>query len=114
MLRVLTNGDVDFVLVYDRRGDDLVPRPSPAKDVFGRLGIAVELPNVFAGLWLHRVEPAIAARKDHLRLAADSDGGRVRPLAVQNLLARRVVLPGDFAGFLIHANEARRLRGRNV
>ena len=67
-----------------------------------------------AGLGQEAVEPAVAAGKDRLRHAAEHGEGRRRPLAVQNVPARRVVGPDQLAGVLVQGDEARGVGGGNL
>src|SRR5467141_3758852 len=99
--RILTHAYIDFVLVNHRRGDDVVLGPAAALFEFGGLGIAVELPDRLAALCLEAAEPAITASKNNLALAIDQRVGRTGPLPEHNLAARRIVLPGNLAGFLV-------------
>ena len=81
MFGVLANGNKDFVIVDDRRGDDIVA-VAAALLPFGFLKVTVELPDQLAGLRRKAAEPAIAAGEDDLRLAKDFTVSRRGPLAV--------------------------------
>src|SRR5262249_43094256 len=52
MLRVLTHADINLVVVDDRRSDEVAAGSLATQLVHRRLGIAIELPNEFAGLRL--------------------------------------------------------------
>ena len=105
-LGILADRHVDPAAVEDGRGDAVVARLRPD----GVLGVQVELPERRAGPRVERVEPAVAAREDHLHHAIDlAERGR-RPLAVQDAIARRAVLPDHLAGQPIDGQEARRAR----
>ena len=110
MLGVLAVGDVDDVLVDDRRADDLVARLRPDRV----LRVEIELPELLAGLGLVAADPAVALADDDLHRVADlADRGR-RPLSVQDLLADGVVFPDQLAGRLVDGDDRRRLRRRHV
>src|SRR5207244_595560 len=116
VFRVLPDGDVDAVLIEDRRGDDLA-RPVVG-GVFERLAVlhavlrrvAVELPDLlenvgvpvaFGRLRAEAVAPAVAAAEDDEVFVADlAERGR-RPVRVQR--ARRdagAFLADEFPGLL--------------
>src|SRR5262245_13623521 len=82
VLRILPRADVDAVLVNNRRGDEIAAFPFASQLVFRLLGIAVELPQELAVLGIERVDPAIAAGKDDLRLVVDDGVGGIGPLTV--------------------------------
>ena len=77
-------------------------------------GVAIELPDEFAGARLKAVKHAVTAREDHLRLAGDNRQARVRPLAFDNVLTGQRILPGELARFLVDRDEARRLGRREA
>ena len=52
------------------------------------------------------IDPAVAAAKDHLRHAAEDRHRGARPLAVQDVLAGRIIGPIDLARVLVHRHEA--------
>src|SRR5437016_3933310 len=107
--RILTDSDVNFVVISHRRGDDIVFRSPAAFLKFSGLRIAVELPDRLPGLGLEPTEPTVAASKDHVRFAIDHRVRRVGPLAEHDFVSRRVILPGNFAGLLVDGDEAGRL-----
>ena len=118
VLRVLAGAEIDLVVVDDGRADDVVPRAAAAQLQDRVLGVDVELPEqlglaVLALVGLEAVDPAVAAAEDHLRHAADDRDRGAGPLAVQDVLAGRVVGPIDLARVLVHRDEARRFRGGN-
>src|SRR5262245_6756373 len=136
MFRILADADVDLVVVNGRRGDEIVACALAPQLVEGVFRIAVELPQQLA-VGIERIDPAVAAREDDLRLALDDSVSRVRPLPVLDQLAavdklldasfrvaaladlreldgRIVVLPEDLAIALVHLDEARRPRRRHV
>src|SRR5262245_9595259 len=86
MLRVLTNADVDFFVVNDRRGDEIVARALAAQLVERVLRVAIELPKELA-IGVERVNPAVAAGENHLGLAINHGVRRVGPLSVLDKLA---------------------------
>src|SRR5262249_53736117 len=115
MLRVLARADVDAILVHDRRGDEVAALALAAECVpRGLLWVAVELPELLACLRLERVQPAVAAGENDLRHAADLGIARVRPLAMHDVLARRIVLPQQPARALVQGDKAWRLRRGDV
>src|SRR5262245_16176300 len=136
VLRVLADADVDLVVVNDRRGDEVVARALAAELVKGVFRIAIELPKKLA-IGVERVNPAVAAGKDDLRLSLPDRVGRIGPLSVLNELAAIdklldeclliallgrlgkldggvVVLPEHFAVALVDLDEARRFRRRDI
>ena len=90
--------------------DQLVARLRPDR----LFGVRVELPQLLAGLRLVPAHPAVALRRDDLHDAADRPDRRRRPLAVQNAILDRVVLPDELAGRLVHGDDRRRARRRDV
>src|SRR5438132_6208691 len=90
--RILTDSDVNFVVIYHRRGDDIVFRAPAAFLKFSGLRIAVEFPDRFPRLRLEPTKPTVAASEDHLRFAIDHRVRRVRPLAEHDFVSRRVIL----------------------
>src|SRR5262245_35504732 len=93
---VLACAYVEFVVVYDRRGDEVALGASAAKLETGGLRVAVEFPEQLAGGRFEGAKPAVAAGKDDHWLTSDLGISRIRPLAVHDVLPRRVVLPDDF------------------
>src|SRR3954468_10635188 len=69
VLGILADADVDAVLVDDRGGDEVVARAAAGQLVLGVLGVAVELPDQLAAAGVERIDPAVAAGEDDLRLA---------------------------------------------
>src|SRR5262245_23597004 len=87
VFRILADADVDLVVLDDRRGDEVITRSLAPALIEGVLRIAIELPDDLAGVGLKRIEPAVAAGEDRLRLAVDDREGRVGPLTVLQQLA---------------------------
>src|SRR5262245_60773889 len=106
MLWVLAYADITLVVDDHWSGNDFVPRAPAAEQVLRGLWIAVKLPDQIAGLGIEAADPAVAARKDDLGLPIDHRIGRVGPLAVQNVLAGRIVFPKDFPGVLVDGEKA--------
>ena len=69
------------------RGDEVAAVAVAAQLVLRILGIAVELPEQLVGRGVERIEPAVAAGEDDLRLAVDDAVGGIGPLAVLDQLA---------------------------
>ena len=113
VLGILPDADVDPIVVDHRSGDEIVARAHAAERPLGVFRIAVEPPELFAGLGLERIEDAVTAREDHLRNPADNTVGRVRPGAVEDLRARSGAFPNQLAGVLVDRDEARRQRRRD-
>ncbi len=114
VLRVLAHPDVDLVIEDDRARDDVVLGAAAAQGVDRTLGVGVELPEERTRLGLEAVDPAVAASEHHLRPALGHPEGRVRPVAVDDLLAREVALPDQLARVLVQGDEARGLWRRDV
>src|SRR5687767_12927924 len=97
----------------------MVSRSPAADGIERRLWIAVELPQqlsvafaiAFGG---EAVEPSVTAGKQYLRHTAQLAIRRRRPLPVQNIQAGRFVGPENRPRILVHHEETRRLRGRNI
>ncbi len=108
---VLARGDVDKTVANDWGGDNVISSAATARAPLGLLGVHVEFPEQF---WLaidtlvrsEAVHPTVTAGEDHLRNAPQFGNSRRRPLAVENVGARRSVSPVDFATVLIHGDEA--------
>src|SRR4026207_1437903 len=114
VFRILSRADVNLLVVYDRRADEVAARPLAAELVLAVLRVRVELPDQAAGLGFQSVEPTVAAREDDLALTLDDGVRRGGPLAVHDGLAGQVAFPDEFARVLVQANEARRLGEWNV
>ena len=110
VLRVLAVREVDEPFVHHGRADDLVARLGPD----GVLRVGVELPQLLAGRRLVAAHPAVALAVDHLHHAADLADGRRGPLAVQDLVDDRVVLPDELPGLLVDRDDRGRARRRDV
>jgi hypothetical protein len=65
------------------------------------LGIGVELPELLAGLRLVAADPAVTLRRHDLEHAADASDRRRRPLAVEDAILDRVVLPDQLSSGLV-------------
>src|SRR5260221_14602669 len=89
VLRVLSVGDEDFIVVDDRRADGFVARFGPNR-IFG---VHVEFPKLLAGLRFISAHPTIALADDRLDYVADFANCGRRPLAVQDAVAHGIVLP---------------------
>lgn len=87
MLGILTDTNVDLVVVDDRGGYKMVFGPLASQNVFCILGIAIELPEQVAPGRLETVDPTIAAWKNDLWPALDGTKGRAGPLTVHDLVA---------------------------
>src|SRR5690606_29836557 len=79
-------------------------------------GVAVELPEqgwfaVGAVIRSKTVHVAVAASEDRLRHTAENRSGGAGPLAVQDVLTRRIVSPDQLTGLFVEAEEARGLGG---
>ena len=111
MVGILPDAHEHAAAAEHGRGHAVVPRLGP----HGVLRVQVESPELLAGAGVEGVEPAVAARErtpaGRRRPRPSAGGG---PLAVQDALARRVVLPHDLAGVLVHGQEARCLRGDDL
>ena len=106
VLRILSVGDVDLVLVDHRRADDLVAGLRPDRG----LRVRVEFPELLAGEDFVTADPAVPLRADDLVDAADFAHRGCGPLAVQDLVADRVVFPGQLPGDLVDRDDRRRFR----
>src|SRR5262249_19142669 len=127
---ILANADVQAIVVNGRRGDEIVARTARAQFVKGVLGIRIELPNEFASLRLEGIQPAVAARKNNLRLPVGFRIDGTGPLAVHqdqsavlqlleaglalaalgqrfdHVNAWQIVAPDHLAGVLVQGQEA--------
>src|SRR5690606_15489495 len=97
VLGILPDADIDAVAVEDRRRDQVVARAEPAELPLRVLRVAVELPDERPGLRLVAVEPTVAPRKDDLRASSRDAEGGIRPLAVEDVLARIGAVPNELA-----------------
>ena len=107
VLGILAHAHVELVLPDHTGRDDLVGGAPSAEDVLGSRRVGVELPEQLARLRLEAVEPAVAPWKDDLGPTFHDGVGRVRPRAVEDLGARRVVLPHECARLHVEGDEAR-------
>ena len=126
---ILAGGDIDLAAVNHRRGDQIaaVARCTVFPDAIlsdcNRISKAIRaweilLPSPFGrgaggegSIRSKTIEPSVAAGKDHLRHAAQHGKRRRGPLAVENISARRVVGPNQFAGFFVEGDKTGGLRG---
>ena len=96
-----------------------VRSPWPLPSQTDSLGLAsnfqssLGLPDV-ARLGQKTVDPAVAAGEDRLGHSAEHGERRRRPLAVQDVLARRIVGPDELAGLLVQGDEAGGVGGGDV
>ena len=107
VLGVLAHADVDAVVEDHRRGDDVVLGTAGTQGVHAALGVGVELPEQLAALGLEGIDPAVAAAEHDLGPALHDPVGRVRPVAVDDVLAGKVALPDELARVLVEGDEAR-------
>ena len=114
VLRVLARADDDLAVHDHRGGDEVALGALAAQLVFRVFGVTVELPEFLARARLEAIQVAVAAGEHHGRLAAEHPERRVGPLAVHDVVARRVRLPQQFAGLLVQRDERRRLGRRDV
>src|SRR5262249_39861794 len=91
----LANADIDLVVVDDRCRDDVVGRA--LRLALRSFGIAIELPDRLSRLRLECAQPAVAAAKNDLWLPIHDGISGVGPLAENDLVAGRIVLPDDLA-----------------
>src|ERR1044071_7847561 len=97
VLRVLTVGYVDLVVVDDRRRDQFIARLGPD----GIFRVAVEFPELLSRQRFIASYPAIALSHDYLINSANfADCGRA-PLTVQYALAYGVVFPHQLARLFV-------------
>src|SRR5688572_11841855 len=93
VFRILADADIHLVVVDHRGREEVILRPLGAQNVYGRLGVAIKLPDNTAVLGIETVHPAVAARKDHLRFAVGLSPHGVGPLAVHDVAAWIILGP---------------------
>src|SRR5207245_3099413 len=114
MLRRLAQADVQLVVIDHRVAEEKAGLAFAARSVrLGILWVAVELPDEVTRLCIQAVKPAVASREDDLHLAVDLGGGRVGPLAVDDLCTGEITLPNDLPGCLVDRKEAGRVWKRH-
>ena len=107
---ILPHTHENFAPAEHGRGNAVIARFGP----HGVLGIHIEFPDFFSGAGVEAVKPAVASGEKHLLHPihqAESGGG---PLAVQDIVIRRIVLPHDLAGILVDGDKAGRFRCRDL
>ena len=113
VFRVLPNADKNLVIVNNGRGNNRIARTAPAQLPHRVFGIAVKFPNQIAGFGIQRINPAIAAGTDHLRLAIDNAISGIGPLPVQDIFTGIGFFPHQFPRIEINRKKAGRQRRRN-
>src|SRR5262249_48335799 len=76
----------------------------------GSFRVQVAFPQELAGAGFKRAHPTVPLGHDDLIAASDSHGQRAGPMAVQDVLSRRAVLPNQRTVIFAETQEARCIR----